>query len=91
MTHMEAARERQEYDECEHGVPTSHACTDCMTRTHKDEVRALEAEIDRLDKICESALCMLAEGPDAIGGPEARRQTIAILRSRHDHPTPSRT
>ena len=82
MHHMEAARERQEYDECEHGVPTSHACTDCMTRTHKDEVRALEAEIDRLDKICESAVCMLAEGPDAIGGYEARRQALAILTAR---------
>lgn len=82
MTHMEAARDRQEYDECEHGVPTSHACTECMARAHKDEVRALEAEIERLDKICESAVCMLAEGPDAIGGYEARMQAIAILHAR---------
>ena len=82
MTHMEAARDRQEYDECDHGVPTSHACVHCMDRAHKDEVRRLEAEIDRLDKVCESAVCMLVEGPDAIGGLEARQQAIAILRAR---------
>ena len=83
MTHMEAARDQQEYDECDHGVPTSHACTDCMTRAHADEVRALEAEIERLDKICESAVCMLAEGPDALGAYEAGRQALAILYARH--------
>jgi hypothetical protein len=83
MTHMEAARDRQEYDECDHGVARGHACTDCMTRAHADEVRALESEIDRLDKICESAVCMLAEGPDAIGGPEARQRAIAILHTRN--------
>jgi len=82
MTHMEAARERQEYDECDHGVPTSHACIECIQQVNRDEVRALEDAIERLDKICESAVCMLVEGPDAIGGYEARQQAIAILRAR---------
>ena len=43
-SHMEAARDAAEYDECEHGVPTCNDCVDCMKRAHADEIRALNDE-----------------------------------------------
>ena len=68
-----------EPDDCEHGVPTYADCCDCMKRRHADEERALNDEADRLTGAIQSALCMLVEGPDAIGGFEARQQAIKIL------------
>lgn len=68
-----------EYDECEHGVPTCYDCCDCMARSHANEVRALNDEAQRLTDAINSALCMLCEGPDAIGPREAREQAIRIL------------
>lgn len=68
-----------EYDECEHGVPTCHDCTECMSRAHADEIRSLNDESERLTDSIKSALCMLCEGPDAIGPREAREQAIKIL------------
>lgn len=79
-SYMEAARNQQEYDECEHGVPGSADCVECLKRRHKDEILCLEEEISALERCIESAICMLAEGPDAIGGVAARDEAIRILR-----------
>ena len=45
--------------------------------TQRDEALAESA---RLSILIDSAMCMLCEGPDAIGGREAREQAIQILR-----------
>lgn len=38
-----------EYDECEHGVPTCHDCTECMKAAHLADASAYEADLDELD------------------------------------------
>lgn len=81
MDYLEAARAQQEYGECEHGVPDYADCVACLKRRHRDELVALEQALDSYERGIDSAICMLAEGPDAIGGHEARMKAIRILQA----------
>lgn len=83
-SHLEAARYAQEYDECEHGVPGSAQCIDCLIRSHRDEVAALNDEAERLTSDLERARRILEDRDASLSAEEYEQRAAddaAILAS----------
>ena len=56
-----------EYTECEHGIPTSGDCVECLKRVHAGEVRALNEEAEALTTECNEVRVQLDAIRAALG------------------------